>query len=221
MIAVVIPAHNEEDLLPACLRSVQRTTIHAELRGEPVTIYVVLDACTDGTGRVAAEFGVRAITSDARNVGNARAIGAAAALADNARWLAFTDADSTVPADWLSRQLAHESDVVCGIIAVGDWSEHPAETRALLAAQYVSRDDHRHIHGANLGMRADVYRAAGGFRALAVHEDVTLVTALADTGARIAWVAQPCVTTSARRANRAPGGFANHLNLLAAAAPST
>ncbi len=221
MIAIIIPAHNEQDLLPACLASVAIAERHPELEGESVVTYVILDSCTDSTATVASRFNVRTIQSDARNVGHARALGASTALADGARWLAFTDADSTVPPDWLSRQLAHQSDVVCGIIAVDDWSEHPAETSQRLAAQYVSRDGHRHVHGANLGVAAAVYLESGGFRPLAVHEDVSLVGTLERLGARIAWAAAPCVTTSARRDNRAPGGFANHLNLLAAAAPLT
>ncbi len=136
MIAIVVPAHNEEDLLPACLASVAAASKHPNLGGEAVETYVVLDDCTDGTEAVAKRFVVQTIPIRARNVGRARALGAAAALADGARWLAFTDADSSVPEDWLSRQLAHDADVVCGIIAVDDWSDHPAQTRALLAAQY-------------------------------------------------------------------------------------
>jgi len=42
-------------------------------------------------------------------------------------------------------------------------------------------DDHPHVHGANLGFSADLYRRWGAFLPLAVHEDVALV---ADDGAR-------------------------------------
>ncbi len=217
MIAVIIPAHNEADLLAACLKSVARASFDPSLEGERVRTFVVLDACTDASAAIAERFRVETIVCDARNVGHARALGAAAALRAGARWLAFTDADSTVPKDWISRQLAHEADVVCGIITVEDWSDRPVDSSALFNAGYVAADGHRHIHGANLGIRAATYQAAGGFCPLPVHEDVTLVNALEILGARIAWVATPCVTTSARRENRAPGGFAGHLGLLAAA----
>ncbi len=220
MIAVVIPAHNEEALLPACLKAVTRASYDPDLAGERVKVFVVLDACTDGSRSVAERFGVEIITADARNVGRARALGATAALAAGARWLAFTDADSTVPPRWLSQQLSHGSEVVCGIIRVEDWSEHRPDIRDRFAAGYVAADGHRHVHGANLGLSAEIYRTAGGFRPLVVHEDATLIAHLQSTGARIAWVSKPCVTTSARRQNRTPGGFAGHLDLLAAAAPN-
>ncbi len=219
MIAVIIPAHNEEDLLAACLKSVVRASYDPALKGERVRTFVVLDACTDNSAAIAERFGVDRITCQVHNVGHARALGAAAALEAGARWLAFTDADSTVPTDWVSRQLAHDSDVVCGLIEVADWLDHPKTIRTLFDAGYVVSDGHRHVHGANLGVRASVYRASGGFQHLRVHEDVTLIAHLENGGAKIAWAATPRVTTSARRKNRAPGGFAGHLATLAAAAP--
>lgn len=63
------------------------------------------------------------------------------------------------------------------------------------------------MHGANLGVSATAYRRAGGFKALASSEDVALVEALRNTGARIAWSAMPRVETSARQSFRAPLGF--------------
>ena len=75
------------------------------------------------------------------------------------------------------------------------------------ATTYFDVDGHRHIHGANLGVSADAYRKAGGFSALASSEDVALVRALEESGARIAWSAAPRVSTSARQQFRAPDGF--------------
>jgi hypothetical protein len=43
-IVVVIPAHDEADRLPACLASVAAPADAVEF---PVTVLVVLDACTD------------------------------------------------------------------------------------------------------------------------------------------------------------------------------
>ena len=101
-IAVVVPAHNEEALLPACLRSVLAATTPV-----PVEVVVVADACTDDTAALASAAGATVITLAARNVGRARAAGMEHALRSGADglWLATTDADSRVPANWLRRHL--------------------------------------------------------------------------------------------------------------------
>lgn len=135
-------------------------------------------------------------------------------MSRGARWLAFTDADSTVAPDWLVEQLAQDADAVCGTVIVDDWTPHGKNGDVLalhFAATYVDREDHRHIHGANLGVSSDAYVLAGGFPALASSEDVALVRALQASGARIAWTARPRVTTSARQKGRATAGFADAL----------
>ena len=73
------------------------------------------------------------------------------------------------------------------------------------------REGHGHVHGANLGVRADAYLAVGGFAPLAVHEDVGLVARLRDAGHP--WVATDrCrVRTSGRTESRVDGGFATFL----------
>lgn len=79
------------------------------------------------------------------------------------------------------------------------------------ARTYTDADDHRHIHGANLGLSAAAYHMAGGFPALACSEDVALVESLLEAGVSIAWSAAPRVVTSARIHARAIGGFADTL----------
>ncbi len=108
----------------------------------------------------------------AHNVGVARAAGFAAVLAREAgrpaeqMWLATTDADSTVPADWLAEQLrlaAKGAEVVAGTVRVQDWSEQPAAARDRFHAGYGRPGrGHLHVHGANLGMSATAYLDAGG-----------------------------------------------------------
>lgn len=207
MIAVVVPAHNEEAHIGACLQSLICAAACPALAGEFVLIIVVLDDCSDGTRRIAAEFGVRAVDCSARNVGTARAMGAQIALAAGARWLAFTDADSEVAPNWISQQLHQQADAVCGTVQVRDWGAHSEEVREQFYANYQDRDGHRHVHGANLGLTAHAYNAAGGFLPLATGEDVALVHSLQERGLSIAWTAAVRVTTSARRQFRAPAGF--------------
>lgn len=223
MIGVVVPAHDEEAGLGACLAALLAAAGDPALAGEPVAVAVVLDACTDGSAAVVEAWRTRfeqagtllcRVDVDARRVGAARAAGACAVLARDARWLAFTDADTRVSPTWLADQLALGADVVCGSVAVDDWSPHAAQAQALRAhfdGFYQDRDGHRHIHGANLGVSAAAYRAAGGFEAVPCHEDVLLVRALETIGARFAWSASPRVFTSARTDARARGGFGDTL----------
>ena len=50
--------------------------------------------------------------------------------------------------------------------------------------------DTRHIHGANLGISAAAYRAAGGFAALKLGEDVALVSSLLARKADVRFAAE-------------------------------
>jgi glycosyltransferase involved in cell wall biosynthesis len=165
------------------------------------------DACTDQTDIIAAQHGALVLKLAAHNVGMARALGAQAALHAGARWLAFTDADSVVSPHWLADQLSLGADAVCGTVAITDWGLYGSAMRQHFALTYTDADNHRHIHGANLGVSAEAYRRAGGFLPLASSEDVALVDALRACGATIAWSAKPRVNTSARRDFRAPDGF--------------
>lgn len=221
MLAVIIPANNEEASIGACLRSVEVAARWPGLHGEEVLVIVVLDDCTDDTAEVAIQTSARLISVAARNVGIARAEGAKNALSLGARWLAFTDADTIVAQDWLHVQMSLCSDAVCGTVGVTDWGNYGEPMRRHFDATYTDADGHRHIHGANLGVSAQAYQRVGGFEPLASSEDVALVKALQAVGARIAWSAAPRVVTSARRAFRAPGGFGSTLLRVSGAHPQS
>ena len=222
MIGFVVPVHDEEACLDACLDALRAAATCPFLQGEAVCIVIVLDACSDRSQRIVLAHAMHAdlrwrldcIAVNAHNVGTARAAGARLLLQRGARWLAFTDADTRVSPSWLSTQLGLNADAVCGTVAVDDWSPHGHNAMALrdhFAHSYMDADGHRHIHGANFGVRASAYLRAGGFAPLACSEDVALVTALQACGAHIAWSAAPRVTTSARRHARARGGFGDNL----------
>jgi len=168
---------------------------------------VVLDTCSDDTESMAAQAGATTIAIHALNVGAARAYGARWAIDRGARWLAFTDADTVVEPGWISAQLQMGSDAVCGTVAVRDWGSYGEFTRRRYEATYNDAENHRHVHGANLGVSTRAYLAAGGFPSLESSEDVALVEALQTSGASLAWSALPRVFTSAQRVFRAPRGF--------------
>lgn len=207
MIAVIVPAHNEEEHITECVAALRMAARCPHLCGEQTLLIVVLDTCTDGTRHAVKQLGVTTIATDACNVGAARALGAQLALAAGARWLAFTDADTQVDPNWLCAQLAQNSDAVCGTVAVKDWGSYGEAMRSHYAATYNDADGHRHVHGANFGISAEAYEHTGGFQSLESSEDVALVRALENNGLNIAWSAAPRVFTSSRREYRAPGGF--------------
>jgi glycosyltransferase involved in cell wall biosynthesis len=218
---VVIPAHNESTHLPECLKAV--VTAAACLR-IPVLVVVVLDACDDQSRYLAGEFGadVHFVEVEVRNVGVARHLGFEYAkglcseqLTDEARiWYATTDADSRVDADWLVRQLESDADMVLGVVRIANWKRVPASVARLYLKAYRAKrrgGEHGHVHGANMGFRAEAYWEIGGFAALSTGEDVDLVRRFEQAGCRIRRDERLSVVTSARQVGRAPNGFANHL----------
>jgi glycosyltransferase involved in cell wall biosynthesis len=218
---VVIPAHNESKNLPECLKAM--VTAAACLR-VPVLVVVVLDACDDQSRYLAGEFGadVHFVEVDVRNVGAARGMGFEYAkgacseqLADESRiWYATTDADSRVDADWLVRQTESGADMVLGVVRIANWRRVSASVAQLYLKAYRAKRrgrEHGHVHGANMGFRADAYWRVGGFAALATGEDVDLVRRFELEGCRIYRDDRLSVVTSARQVGRAPRGFANHL----------
>jgi glycosyltransferase involved in cell wall biosynthesis len=221
-VGVVVPAHNEETLLPACLAALDRV---ADSVGMPVSVLVVADTCTDGTEAAARACGAEVIAIGARNVGAARAAGMAellrltAGVDPAAVWLATTDADTVVPPGWLERQLKYAGqgwDVVLGTVTVADWNGHPPHVPAAFDALYEFGDGpHQHVHGANLGIRASAYLAAGGFRSLRTAEDHALLAAATEAGCSVLQASDITVETSARRRARAPLGFSHLLRTLA------
>jgi glycosyltransferase involved in cell wall biosynthesis len=215
MIGVIVPVHNEERHLNQCIESLLEAALHQGLDDEEVKILIVLDDCTDTSLHIARSYDVMTLSCTHRNVGKARAHGAEHLLGVDARWLAFTDADTVVPKAWLADQIRFNADAVCGLVEVSDWSEHPRRVRERYHANYHAMDGHRHIHGANLGVSSAAYRRAGGFQALAAHEDVQLVSDLERSGANIMWTASNRVTTSARKNCRCREGFGDYLKSLA------
>ena len=221
-VGVVVPAHDEEELLPRALDGLAAAARAARSRGLVVDVLVVADDCHDATAEVARGLGVEVLAVRERSVGRARAAGLAVLTARRGHlpaerlWLASTDADSRVPAHWITHQvdLADAgADLVLGTVDVDDWAGHPEHVASTWRAGYDHRDGHRHVHGANVGARADAYLAVGGFDGLDSGEDVALATALRHR--RVVRSGALPVLTSARVRTRAPGGFGDHLAALA------
>ncbi len=229
-VAVVIPVHNEQQLLPGALAAVRAAAdvLQAQRPAVAVTVLVVLDSCTDGSRAVASRLAagdrrISLLQVTFRSVGGSRRAGIRAALRGSAGdgrpgaspqlWLANTDADSCVPEDWLLRQVEladRGADAVLGTV-----EPDPEGTDRDLLRRWHARhplgEDHPHVHGANLGVRASAYVLAGGFPRLRSHEDRALVERLRKHGSAVWSTDTIRVRTSGRTDARAPQGFGAYL----------
>lgn len=230
VVHVVVPAHDEAELLPACLVALGNAVDHVRAHHPSVVarLTVVLDACTDTSSAVCRDHAVDVMEIAAGNVGAARATGTDRArdqaLRDDVSpahtWIACTDADSLVPVDWLADQVAvaeSGADVVLGRVEPDDTA-----SAEVVAGWHRAHDDGRvGVHGAHLGFRLSAYDDVGGWGQLAHGEDLDLVKRLLASGARYGAATRP-VLTSSRLEGRTAGGFAAYLAALAVGlAPQT
>ncbi len=222
-VGVVIPARNEQRLLPRCLTAAATAIRSVEQSGDSVRIrlIVVVDASHDRTLQIARTWpGVETVVSDSGLVGAARRRGVDHLLAswtggDLRRiWISTTDADSAVPEDWLCTMLGHAwsgTDLVLGTVRP-DPDELAAGVLAAWRLRHEVTDGHPHVHGANLGVRGDMYCRAGGFPATGGDEDVLFAAAVRRLGGQIVSTASSPVLTSGRMAGRVRGGMADYLS---------
>jgi hypothetical protein len=231
-IGVVVPVHNEELLLGKSLTALGAAFAQVAMQAAVCRTAIVLDACHDRSALVARQWMRRLgskggthqamlVRCNGANVGMARRAGCDALLREWSAidprniWLATTDADSEVPRDWLSVQLArHEEgfDIWTGRVTVLDWSSHTANTAQRWQEQY--RGESAPIHGTNFGLNGGIYLEAGGFPTLCTGEDRALYQAALARGAVAHHDRSAPVTTSGRREARAPLGFAHALTVI-------
>jgi len=222
-IAVLIPARNEEQLLPRCLDSVLASLAQLTA-GVTADVVIAVDRSSDRTLEIAKRMvhgrGI-VISTQGGIVGRARAIAARTALGRyrgklSRCWLANTDADTSVPANWMTDHLnlaSENVEAIAGTVDVDSFEEHSSVVAERFRSSYVMRPDgsHSHVHGANLGVRADAYLRAGGWKSIRTAEDHDLWNRLEKTGANRVSISRLRVLTSGRRVGRVPHGFADTL----------
>ncbi|MCU1396354.1 MAG: hypothetical protein JWM34_4782 [Ilumatobacteraceae bacterium] len=226
-IVVGVPACNEEQLVERSIRSILAAADAVASRAT-VRVVVACDDCVDETVAIVARMAVAddrldVIVGTWRSAGACRsaAIEAGLQFAGLARhddanvWIATTDADTVVPEDWLVEHLgswAVGDHAIAGIVQLlADDALTAAVATSFRANYAVGADTHSHVHGANLGVRADAYRSVGGFPSITLSEDHALWRALLAAGFRCRSSVALWVSTSGRLVSRAPGGFADTL----------
>ncbi len=161
-VSVVIPAHNEERYIGACLAH-----IRASAAPHPCEVIVVDNASTDRTAAIAREAGVRVVPEPQKGTNHARQRGLLAATGD---LVAFIDADVLLPREWFAA-------------AVSAFAAHPEAVAASGPCEYYDLspfnrwvtgrwNDAAHISGfltgaqvmgGNVILRRQIFLDAGGF----------------------------------------------------------
>lgn len=233
-VVVVVPARNEAAVIARCLGSIATAREHLPSRITS-TVIVIADTCTDETGCVARAMLAgdphsECIAADEGSAGSARRLGTEHVLRNSPVphdrvWVATTDADTMVSVDWLTQQvhLAERGAIgVAGIVALDPTTFDDPVLAHQFQSTYLLGDDgtHPHIHGANMGFRADAYVAVGGWNILATGEDHDLWNRLRSIGPLVS-TTELVVATHARLLGRAPAGFAAELAKLHHAARRT
>ncbi len=221
---VVVPAHNEEETIGACLRA-----LAAQDGVDDFAVVLVLNRCTDGTEAAARAAGagldLRIVQGPGGGPGPARRVGMdlAAAWLEPAGLIASTDADTVVASDWLARQLdavAEGADAVGGFIDLGDHDlpaavladrDRRAAERLTAVLAHTPSAEHHHFAGASMSLTAGAYLRIGGIEPLATLEDEALERALRAHGLRVDRLLSVRVRTSARLSGRASAGLAHDL----------
>lgn len=188
----VVPAYNEEALLPACLRAIQA---EIERSGASAEIVVVDNASTDRTSEVASAFpGVTVVHEARKGLVQARKAGFEATTGV---LVANIDADTLLPQFWIDRveeEFARDS----GLVTIsGPYDYYDVPMRIRLAARmfygvafgsycfnrYVLRVGSM-VQGGNFVVQREALIRAGGFDASFTFygEDTDIARRMAQVG---------------------------------------
>lgn len=214
---VIVPAYNEERLLPRTLDAL------AEQRDRAFTLVIVDNGSTDTTTTVAKDFAATApfptvvLHEQEKGVGSAVDTGFRYAIAAGATHLARTDADCLPRADWIEaarRGFADGDELICGRIVARADENGPlrrAAFRVMVRAaagfgrlraanrgpQY--RAPYTMHAGNNMAITADLYHRCGGMPRRPSPTDRTFLNRVRATTDRIATRTDMISANSTRR----------------------
>jgi glycosyltransferase involved in cell wall biosynthesis len=201
VISLVIPAYNEEKLLPATLAA-----IRSDLSGD-IELIVVDNESTDKTREIALAAGATIVDSTVHNISHVRNTGAAAANGDG---LVFIDADTLVKPGLIQkiRSALDEANCFGGSVRVEYEAPYERFWMSLFMKLWVVLAKLTTMRqGALQFCRADIFRELKGYdETIYVGEDIEFhwrLDKLAKrSGGYTAFIEEPTVTTSSRRWNR-------------------
>ena len=157
--SIVVPAYNEEALLPATLAALAEAMGHLALVGEVV---VCDNNSSDGTAALARAAGATVVSEPVNHISRARNTGA---LAARGRYLVFVDADTIVPVALLRAALdGLESGRICGGGATVAMQPLPSGVGAWLLTLWTAFSRRARLAaGSFIFVRRDAYDAVTGF----------------------------------------------------------
>jgi len=172
-ISVVVPAFNEEMLLPATLRSIRAAMSAFDARGWESELIVCDNNSTDGTAEAARAGGAQVVFEAFNQIARARNTGASRASGD---WLIFVDADSQ-PSRELFADAASQIEgrrCIAGGSTVALASDRAAARLFVFAWNALSRTC-RWGAGSFVFCESAAFREVGGFsQALYAGEEIDL-----------------------------------------------
>lgn len=195
-VSIIVPAHNEEKLLGATLRTLGAA---AAATGEPYEIIVVDDGSTDRTAEVAREQGARVVAVNVRHIAAARNAGAREA---RGQLFVFVDADTLVPATVLRQAVGAWRDgaVGGGAMVVFDEGTTWWAVAMISVISWFMRSV-RWAAGCFVFARRDAFERVRGFdERFYASEEIHFSRAIKKHGRFV--ILTDAVTTSARKADR-------------------
>lgn len=161
-VSIVIPAFNEERLLPRTLSAVRHAATAFTDRGWDCEVVVCDNNSSDRTPDIVRESGARLVFEPVNQIGRARNAGAAAARGD---WLLFLDADSA-PTKALFEDAATaiaSGNVLFAGAAVRLDDDLPPVESMLVGCWNLASRLLRWMAGSFILVEAGAFREAGGF----------------------------------------------------------
>jgi peptidoglycan-N-acetylglucosamine deacetylase len=205
MISIVIPALNEEKLLPDCLKSMKGQSYKGDYE-----ILVIDNGSTDSTAAIARSYGVQVISYDLeKNVFAARQFGAENAAGDI---IVQADADTIYPPQWLQRiadQFARhpKASSVAGRFFYSEkfmwaWLEFSVRNILNLLFSFFFKRPLL-VSGATFAFRREAFMAAGGYKGLTYSADQYGISGRLKPYGRIIYDPKILVFTSPRTVRKA------------------
>lgn len=189
-ISIVIPAYNEEELLPQCL-----TAIMPQAKRLDAEVIVVNNNSTDQTVAIAHRFGAKVINESRQGYVFALDNGVRHASGE---FIAVTDADTVVSPDWLECiQKNFNQPGVAGITG-------PTLFKDMLIINWIEKILPCELWGSNMAFRKSSFLQVGGFDlGVNISTEIILHHKLEKLG-KIIYDKKLQVTTSSRRYQKQP-----------------
>jgi glycosyltransferase involved in cell wall biosynthesis len=203
-ISIVVPAFNEERMLPASLAAIRAAASAFDAAGLAWELIVCDNNSSDRTAAIARQAGARVIFEPINQIGRARNTGASAATG---QWLLFVDAD-TQPSRELLVDVAHEIQggrcLAGGAVVAID--REPRMARLVIASWNAVSRLTGWAAGAFIFCEAAAFREVGGFSLqLYAAEEIELFRRLKRLararGSSIRILTRHPIVTSARKAH--------------------